>query len=106
MKRTTRTNLGGLFSEGCRLAWRRLKELSWSTTDLRTRMTGREGEPLAVGVVDRVLYGDAVPSLGTALQLQRLLGVPPEAWEKGPTRRFVLPAAKRAAAAAQASRRA
>ncbi len=95
---TTRTTLGKRFSEGARLAWRALTERGWTASDLRERMTGPSGSLLGVGVVDRVLYGDSLPSLPSASQIETLLGVPMAAWARSPSRRFVLPAAKRHAA--------
>lgn len=94
---TTRTTLGRNFGEGARLAWLALRRLEWTASDLRERMTGPTGDTIGVGVVDRILYGDGLPSIGSAAQLHELLGVPFTAWTKAPTRPFVLPAASRAA---------
>ncbi len=92
---TTRTTLGKQFSEGARLAWLALAKRGWTASDLRERMTGTSGEILGVGVADRMLYGDSLPSLLSATQIEKLLGVPSAAWTRPPSRSFVLPAAKR-----------
>jgi hypothetical protein len=95
--RLARTFVGGKFNEGARLAWLALRERDWTVTDLRDRMLGPSGEPLAEGVVNRLLYGDTYPTIHSAVQIEDLLGVPPRAWVQTPARPFVLEAAKHAA---------
>lgn len=90
MGRRTRTRLGPSFSEACRLAWLRLGELKWNPNVLRKHLLTQEGRELASGLVNGWLYGDRVPSLFYVLQIETLLGVPAEAWQKKSTAPFTL----------------
>jgi hypothetical protein len=96
--RTTRTTLGPRFSEGARLTWLALREREWTATDLRARLRGRGEGPPGGGVIDRIMYGDSLPGVSLAAQLEALLKVPAATWARAPSRRFVLDAVKRAEA--------
>lgn len=85
MKLRVRVALGRNVTEGTRLLWAELARRGWSQEDLRRSVH------VARGVVGRWLYGDRLPDLASATKLQRLLGIPIEAWSAGPTEPFSLP---------------
>ncbi|XXX73902.1 hypothetical protein WMF30_40275 [Sorangium sp. So ce134] len=84
--RSYRLTLGRRFNEGARLTWLALRRLGWSQADLRRRVKAYPGE------LPKVLYGDKLPTLQLAADLQDLLKVPVKAWNQPPTEPFVPPA--------------
>jgi hypothetical protein len=84
--RLYRLRLGRRFNEGARLTWLALQRLGWSQADLRRKVKTHPGE------LPKVLYGDRLPTLQLAADLQDLLQVPVKAWSQPPTEAFVPPA--------------
>jgi ribosome-binding protein aMBF1 (putative translation factor) len=84
---TSRTTLGERFTEGARQLWVTLDKKSWQQLDLANFL----GEPLAK--VHTWLYGDAVPVLQAALNIEKKLGIEPSLFARKPYRPFQPPAA-------------
>lgn len=83
-----RVELGERFSEGARLLWKVLDDKRCSQLQLQREL----GEH--AGVVNRLLYGDRLPSLETAVRIEALYGIPVNAWNEAPKKKFMPPAAK------------
>lgn len=83
---TSRTTLGDRFTEGARRMWLELDKRSWQQSDLSAFLE----EPLAK--VHTWLYGDAIPVLKSALNIQKKLGIDPLLFAKDPVRPFQPPA--------------
>lgn len=92
-----RTNFGPRFSEGARLAWLGMQRRGWSQSVLQEKLhcTG--------GLVTRWLYGDRVPSVRWATEIERLLGVRVAKWAEPASVAFVLPAVAESARAEAAA---
>lgn len=82
----SRTTLGDHFSEAARLLWAVV-----DTKCERNQSTLAEALGADPGLVSRWLYGDRVPGLVWALELERLYGIDPSLWKSKPKRGFVLP---------------
>lgn len=82
---TRKKLLGRHFSEGARRLWLIMRWRAWSQKELAEAL-GKH-----TSVINRWLYGEHVPDLGSALLIHRVLGVPPPTWAQHPDRPFILP---------------
>ncbi|MCC6557273.1 MAG: helix-turn-helix transcriptional regulator [Polyangiaceae bacterium] len=89
---THEAQVGKFFSEGSRRLWREMTKRRWTQVDLARALSKRNS-----GIVNRWLYGERVPTLASALLIEKVLGIKPERWNQAPKRIFVLPAARGAA---------
>jgi hypothetical protein len=95
---TRRTALGLHFSEAARLLWsevdRRRKENPKFSLNALGRALG-----FVPGVITRDIYGDRLPQATRRIVYAKKLGIPVEAWDRKPSRRFALPGMRTARAA-------
>ena len=87
--RPYRTRFGPHFSEGARLLWTRMARDSMSREALCAKVGCAKGSLL------RWMYGDRLPARVEAGKIERALGIPPDAWDRKPSRAFDLPASAR-----------
>jgi hypothetical protein len=80
-----RAHVGRYFSDGAVRLWRLIEAGALTLEDV-----GRAGS-WSRGLPHHWLYGDRRPSLGSALVLERLFGIPVAAWASAPTEPFTLP---------------
>lgn len=81
-----RQAVGLKFNEGARLLWLALARNGESIRSVENRTTA------SVGASIRWLYGDVRPMTAARFEIQKLWGVPVEAWDQEPTEPFVPPA--------------
>ena len=80
-----RAHVGRYFSDGARQMWRMIEAGVLCLEDV-----GRAGS-WSRGLPHHWLYGDRRPSLHSALALEKLYGIPVEAWTAAPSEPFALP---------------
>jgi transcriptional regulator with XRE-family HTH domain len=85
--KNTRVDLGDSFSEGARRLWGVIGDGSRSEFARRVGVSRSD--------IHRLLYGDSVPELETAVALERETGIAPRFWLQSPRRQFVLPACRK-----------
>lgn len=77
-----RDELGPKFSEGARLLWLALASRKWSPRDFARALD------VSQGAAYRYLYGDRTPDRLHAQQIQKLLGISPDEFDRATTRKF------------------
>jgi hypothetical protein len=87
-----RLHLGPKFSEGARLLWK-------VVTDLGSQGAAMRELGCATGMLSRWLYGDQTPRLTWLVRIRDAFGIPIEAWQQAPKRKFQVPALRAANAA-------
>ena len=89
--KNTRTELGPLFSEAARIIWTTyIIRDGLSINFVAKRLIG-----VSSGRLTSWLYGDQLPSLRKAIDMEDMLGIEPRLWLETPVRRFTPPAAKK-----------
>ena len=89
-----RTTLGLVPNEGARQAWLALERLGWDQSKLRAEIQQQTGEKVSSGALVKYLYCDRRPGVPWAQLFERLLGVNPGDWYRGPVEPFGPPASK------------
>jgi hypothetical protein len=80
-----RAHVGRYYSDGARRMWRLIEAGAFTLEDV-----GRAGS-WSRGLPHSWLYGDRRPSLGSALVLEKLFGIPVAAWTSPPSEPFSPP---------------
>lgn len=81
-----RRAVGPRFNEGARLLWAALASKGDSIRAIETKAGA------SVGSSTKWLYGDVKPMTAARFEIQKIWGVPAEAWDQEPTEAFVPPA--------------